>query len=216
MSLTLYYGSGSPYAWRVWLALEHKQIPHDLKHLSFDAGDTRTPEFMALNPRHRVPVIVDGDFSLYESAAILEYLEDQYPSDAAARSLFPKHVRERARVRRLVREIDQYLAEGVEGLVGQLLFTPREKWDDKTIADALKIVRQECAHFERECRGDFLGDGLSAADFSLYPLLALALRIVKKKPNLDLASGIGPKLTAWMSRIEALPYFQKTYPPHWK
>jgi glutathione S-transferase len=64
MPLTLYYGSGSPYAWRAQLGLEHKALAYDLQILSFSAGDTRKPEFMALNPRHQVPVLVDGDFVL--------------------------------------------------------------------------------------------------------------------------------------------------------
>ena len=55
MSLVLYYGSGSPFAWRAHLALEHKALPYELKVLSFSAGDQKKPEFVALNPRHRVP-----------------------------------------------------------------------------------------------------------------------------------------------------------------
>jgi hypothetical protein len=70
LSVRFYYGSGSPYAWRVWLALEHKGIPYHRKTLSFDAGDLKTAEFGALNPRRRVPVLVDDDFALAESAAI--------------------------------------------------------------------------------------------------------------------------------------------------
>ena len=64
MALTFYYASGSPYAWRVWLALEHKAVPYELKQLSFDAGDLKTPEFRGLNPRQKVPVIVDDGFTL--------------------------------------------------------------------------------------------------------------------------------------------------------
>jgi glutathione S-transferase len=79
MTVTLYYGSGSPYAWRVWLALEHKQTPYDLEVLSFDTGDLEKPEFLELNPRHKVPVLVDGGFVLYESAAIVEYVEERWP-----------------------------------------------------------------------------------------------------------------------------------------
>jgi glutathione S-transferase len=41
MAVTLHYASGSPYAWRVWLALEHKGVPYELRTLSFDAGDLR-------------------------------------------------------------------------------------------------------------------------------------------------------------------------------
>ena len=100
MAIILYYGSGSPYAWRVQLALEHKALPYERKVLSFSAGDTRKPEFLALNPRHRVPVIVDDDFVLYESNAIVEYLDEAYPATGAP--LFPGDARTRALVRRLI------------------------------------------------------------------------------------------------------------------
>jgi glutathione S-transferase len=74
MALTFYYGSGSPFAWKVWLALEHKGIPYEFRLLSFDRGDTKTPEFQAVNPRAKVPAIVDDGFALRESAVIVEYL----------------------------------------------------------------------------------------------------------------------------------------------
>ena len=65
--------------------------------------------------------------------------------------------------------------------------------------------------------GDFLVGELGAADFTLYPLLALPLRMeARTKPDLAIAAAIGPRLNAWMRRIEALPYFMATYPPHWK
>src|SRR5713101_8100620 len=94
MSLTLYYGSGSPFAWRVQLALEHKALAYERKVLSFSAGDTRKPEFVALNPRHTVPTLVDGDFVLYESNAITAYLDDAYPGRGAP--LFPGDAKTRA------------------------------------------------------------------------------------------------------------------------
>ena len=103
--IVLYYGSGSPWAWRVQFALEHKALEYERKVLSFAAGDTRKPEFVALNPRHRVPVIVDGDFVLYESNAIVEYLDDAYAG--RGQPLFPGDVRNRALVRRLVAEAVQ-------------------------------------------------------------------------------------------------------------
>src|SRR3954471_4852627 len=115
MSLILYYGSGSPYAWRAQLALEHKALPYELKVLSFSAGDTRKPEFVALNPRHQVPVLVDGDFTLYESSAIVEYLDEAYPATGAR--LFPGDVRTRAVIRRLILEIDNYVAKTTETLI---------------------------------------------------------------------------------------------------
>jgi glutathione S-transferase len=211
--LTFYYGSGSPYAWRVWLALEHKAIAYELKTISFSAGDLRKPEFLKINPRHKVPAITDGDLSLYESAAILEYLDEQY---ASGKKLIPGNTKQRAAVRRLVREADEYFAHAQERLVDQVLFTPQDKWDAGEIASARKALGMELEIFEGYLSGDYLAGELSAADITLYPLIALCLRMEKKKPVLDVRGAIGPKLGAWMKRIEALPYFDKTYPPHWK
>jgi len=84
----------------VWLALEHKHIAYELKTMSFSAGDLRKPEYLAINPRHKVPAIVDEGFALYESAAIVEYLDERYPGP----KLFPGDVRQRALVRRMVQE----------------------------------------------------------------------------------------------------------------
>src|SRR3546814_18292110 len=69
MALTLYYGSGSPFAWRVWLALEYKALSYDLKVLSFDRREHKTADYLTLNPRGEVPVLVDDGFALYESHA---------------------------------------------------------------------------------------------------------------------------------------------------
>src|SRR5512144_1559318 len=132
MNLVLYYGSGSPYAWRAQLALEHKALPYELKVLSFSAGDTRKPEFLALNPRHQVPVLVDGEFVLYESNAIVEYLDEAYPATGAP--LFPGDSRTRALVRRLVLEVDNYFSEAVDPLIDQAFFVKPEERDRDAIA----------------------------------------------------------------------------------
>ena len=80
----------------------------------------------------------------------------------------------------------------------------------------LKALGKELGNFEAYLSGDYLAGELSAADITLYPLIALGLRMEQKKPDLDVRSAIGPKLGAWMKRFEALPYFDKTYPPHWR
>ena len=213
MAMTFYYGSGSPYAWRVWLALEHKAIAYELKAVSFSAGDLTKPEFLALNPRHKVPTIADGEFSLYESAAVVEYLDEQYP---AGKKLFPGSPRQRALIRRLVREADEYLAQSLNPLLQQVFFTKQEKWDLQEIASGRQAFLKELETFEGYLRSDWFAGELSAADFKLHPLIALCLRMEKKKPDLNVGSAIGPKIAAWMKRVEALPYYDKTYPPHWK
>ncbi|HZO11829.1 MAG TPA: glutathione S-transferase family protein [Polyangiaceae bacterium] len=212
MALTLYSLSGSPYGWRVWLALEHKGIAYEQKFLSFDAGDFRGPELASLNPRRRVPVIVDEGFALYESAAIVEYLEDKHPGEPR---LFSADPRTRALERRLIREADQYLAEGLERLVDAILFTPKEKWSEETIASVEADVRKELALWETLIGGDYLAGSLSAADFTLFPEVALLRRMATRKVGL-LADAFGTRITAWIQRMEALPIVERTWPPHWR
>jgi glutathione S-transferase len=212
MALTLYHGAGSPYGWRVWLALEHKRIAFELRTLSFSAGDLKQPEFTAINPRQRVPAIVDDGLALYESAAIVEYLDERYD---APPSLFPGDLGERALIRRMVREADQYAANALEVLVEGVLYTAPGARDEAALAPARDAFVRELRLWETMIRGDGLAGQLSAADFTLYPIIALALRIEKRAPALDIRAHIGPQLGAWMRRIEALPYFAKTWPAHW-
>ena len=212
--ITLYYGSGSPYAWRVQLALENKALEYERKVLSFSAGDTRKPEFLALNPRHRVPVIVDGDFVLYESNAIVEYLDEAYPGRGSP--LFPGDVRQRALVRRLIAEADNYFDKATDTVVDEAFSKKPEERDAGKLATASEGLKEEFAMFTRAMRGDFLAGPLSAADFALYPLVAFLDRCAIKLPAFDPRSLMTPQFAAWKARIEALPYLDSTIPPHWK
>jgi glutathione S-transferase len=213
MAVTFYYASGSPYAWRVWLALEHKGIPHDFKLLSFDAGDLRKPEFLALNPRHRVPVLVDDGFALSESAAILEYVDERWPSEPR---LFDADMRRRAVQRRMVREADEYVADLLETLAEAILFTPAERRSADEISILAGKLGKELALWEAALSGDYLTGALSAADLTLYPMLALILRMDSRHPPLGAARLLGPRLAAWSARMQTLPIVSRTWPPHWK
>jgi glutathione S-transferase len=214
LALAFYYGAGSPYAWRVWLALEHKAIPHERKVLSFAAGDLKKPDYLAINPRGKVPAIVDGDLRLYESQAIVEYLDDAYPD--YGKQLFPGSVRDRALVRRLVCEADSYFVPPMNRLAQRVLFTAPDEWDAGRIAAARDEVAQELERWVPALRGDYLAGPLSAADFALYPLVALALRCEKRNPDLGLRERIPARVDAWMQGVEILPYFPKTWPAHWR
>jgi len=214
MAITLYYGSGSPYAWRVQLALEHKALPYERKLLSFADNDTKKPEFLALNPRHRVPTITDGDFTLYESNAIVEYLDDAYP--AQGRPLFPGDAKARALARRLVLEVDNYFEKPIDVMIDHAFYTKPEARDATKFEAAKEQLRGEYALFAGSMRGDFLAGALSAADFAFYPLVAFTKRCEVKLPDFDSAALLPPPLRAWKSRMEALPYLDKTVPPHWR
>jgi glutathione S-transferase len=92
--LKLYYARPSAYARPVWLALLEKQLPFELIPVDL-SGEQFEPEFLALNPFSHVPVLVDGDFRVIESLAILDYLEARYPD----LSLLPTDAIALARVR---------------------------------------------------------------------------------------------------------------------
>lgn len=214
MALTLYYVSGSPFSWRVYLALEHKQVEFSARMISFDKNEHKTREFLAISPRHQVPVITDDGFALYESSAIVEYLEERFPEGP---SLFPGGQKGRALVRQWVSEISSTVAVEGEVFVRELFYKADPAARDRAaIASARTALAVELERFEGRLSGDWLTPTLSAADFTLYPLLAMFPRYERKEPELGLSRLLGPKLRAFMSRIEALPYFDRTYPPHWR
>lgn len=214
MALTFYYGSGSPYAWKVWLALEHKAIPYEFKLLSFDKGDTRSPAFLAVNPRGKVPAILDDGFALWESAVILEYLEERYPQ----KPLLPSDAKARATARRIAVEADLYLAEAVTELFELTLFR-REKKPAATaeIEDAHDHIMEELERLETQMAGPYLAGELSLADFTVFPHVRLLKRVEDRQPGKGISdSRLPAKIKTWVRRIEALPYYEKTVPPHWK
>lgn len=213
MALAFHYLSGSPFSWKVWLALEHKALPYDLKVLSVDAGDLKAPSFLALNPRGKVPVIVDDGLVLSESSAIVEYLEDRYPSAP----LWPADPQARAGARRIAIEGDSYVYPHVRRLVVELLMRKDGTPDLQAIDEARSSLQKELAAFDANIGAEFLaGAAAGAADYTVYPFLAILRRISARKPDLGLGALIQPNTASWMQRVEALPHFAGTMPPHWR
>jgi glutathione S-transferase len=213
MALTFYFGSGSPFAWKVWLALEHKGIDYTAKRLSFDKDETQSPEFLKINPRGKVPAIVDDGFALYESSAICEYLEEKYPQ----KPLLPKDVKGRATVRRLIGEADDSLYKAGSDLMSKVLFTPAAERDPKQIDEARAKVREELRYWQEYLKGDFFAGALGLADFVIYPYMRMPVRVEERVPGQGLKrEDLPANLAVWMKRVEGLPYFERTIPPHWK
>ena len=73
MALEVFWGSGSPFAWRVLLALEVKRLTYQSTLLQFSKGEHKATEFLKLNPRGKVPVLKDDGFVLNESVAIMGF-----------------------------------------------------------------------------------------------------------------------------------------------
>ena len=217
MKVDFYHGHGSPYSWRVWLALEHLKVPYELKVLSFANKDTTKPEFVALNPRHQVPTIVDDGITLWESIPILEYLDERFGVDGPAR-LYAGTDAERARIRRLVKELEEYLVvEGIDVVTGEVFFKGEEKPDLERVAKGREKIATELRYFEKELKGPFfMGESPCAADFVLAPAMGYVKRIALRKPEARLSEVVPDAIEAWHKRIQALEFYDKTFPPHWK
>jgi glutathione S-transferase len=106
--IILYEHPLSPYAQKCKIALGEKGIAFEAKvPQAFGTGATSDQGFIAENPRHEVPALVDGDVQIFDSTIILEYLEDKWPEPP----LLPKAPAERARLRMLEDVMDtQYEA----------------------------------------------------------------------------------------------------------
>lgn len=217
--LEVFWISGSPYSWRVLLTLEIKQLKYRSRLIEASKEEHKKAEFLALNPRGRAPVLKDGDTVLYESLAIMAYLDRKYPRP----SLFGQTAEETGRVWRRISECLSYLEIPLNRVVLPVYFGKvEEKKDD--IRRAAKAAHTELARWEEDIGNDpwLAGAAISATDVTVYPFLKSLLRAASKETAAPLQLGFlpfearYPRLSAWMGRVEQLPGYEPTYPPHWR
>jgi glutathione S-transferase len=219
MTIEIFWGCGSPYSWRVQLALEIKRIPYQGRQLSFSSQDLQSGKFLAINPRGQVPALRDGEFTLYESIAILSYLDAIQPEPA----LFGSDPAERGLIWRQIMECVYYLEPHMTPFAGTIFSGELPEKSDEAIKSRQQ-VEQEFYRLDAVLeQTDYLaGNRISAADVAIYPVIQLLL-IAARRENTEAVSGRlrkidrhFPALHAWCRRIEALPGFEKTNPPHWR
>lgn len=219
MALDLYWGSGSPYSWRVLLALEYKRLSYTSHLLQFSKQEHKSPPMLRMNPRGRVPVLKDGEFVCFESLAILHYLDRKYPDPP----LFGATAEEMGTIMRVICEYQVYVEEHITRIIAAILFQGLEgRLDD--IAKAVHVVASEARTIEsRFAKSPWLvGDALSAADLVVYPGIKVLLRVLERREAQELRKRLlpleanYPSLAAWLARVEALPGYERTVPPHWR
>jgi len=219
MAIELYWGSGSPFAWRVMLTLEVKGLKYESKLLEFAKGEHKTPAYLQLNPRGKVPTLKDGDFVLYESAAIMAYLDRKYPDPP----LFGKTAEEAGLIWRAICECESYFVSAGDKVVRPVFFGKGLDQVDE-IQQAARTIREELKRLDERLAGSswLVGKEISAADISVFPLVQLLLRAASKEAAQPFNLGLIPlsktysSIARWVQRIEALPNYQRTYPPHWR
>ena len=114
--MLLYSGPLSLFSRKVEIVLAEKNLAFERVLVPFSQTKgyaPKHPAVLAANPKAQVPVLVDGDVTLYDSTVIAEYLEDKYPSP----SLFPREPEARARCRLLELEADEILLVPVRALM---------------------------------------------------------------------------------------------------
>jgi glutathione S-transferase len=219
MAIEIFWGSGSVPSWRVLLALTVKGVPFESRLLSFSKKEHQSAEILAMNPRGKVPVLRDGDYSLYESLAIMLYVDRKHPTPP----LFGDTPEEAGLVMRAIMEHQCYGFDALSKFSRPLLFGQLEAMRDQVIL-AIDGARAELSKVEGalEKRDWLATPKLSAADLFVFPQVKGFERALGKPGADTLDHGLGPlatafpKIAAWCKRIEALPGCDATYPPHWR
>ena len=219
MALELYWGSGSPYSWRVMLALEHKRLPFVSHLLELSRQEHKAPHMLKLNPRGQLPVLKDGDYVCFESLAILYYLDLKYPDPP----LFGRSPEEAGTIMRVICEY-QNNAEPELMKITRAVFTGKARERIEEVTDAMHTLANEARVIEgRLSKSEWIvGEHVSALDFVVFPGIQLLLRALNRDEAAELRSRFlpmafnYPALARWISRVEALPGYERTYPPHWR
>ena len=199
---------GSPFMRAVTATLEEKSVAYRVQ--TYGPGDFRGEAYRKLHPFTRIPVIQHGDFTLYETQAILRYIDAVFDGP----SLQPKDPKAAARMNQLMGVNDWYffpqvgVPVGFQRVVGPVLMgiTP-----DETVIAAAQPNAANCIRVINELLGDkpyLTGDAVSLADLHLYPQLEYFGQCPEGRALIG-----GTRLCDWMQRMGARPSMQATLPP---
>lgn len=197
---------GSPFGRCVLAALEEKNARYRVAPVA--PGTMKAEPHLARHPFGRVPVLEHGDFALYETQAILRYLDRVLPKPA----LTPADPRAAARMDQVMNVNDWYLFQGVSNVITfQRIVLPRllgGVTDEAAVAAALPKAHQVFNELSRLLAGTpyFAGDTFSLADIMVGSQLDLFPELPEWKP----LTAANPNLASWLQRVAARPSFAAT------
>jgi glutathione S-transferase len=201
--MQLYYNHYSSNTRRVLLAADHLGIDFDLVQINLASQDDRR-RLGEVNLNAKLPVLIDGDFVLWESCAIMQYLADGTPGQ----TVWPQERRARADVSRWMFWACQHFAPAIGVLTWEHIwkkFVTGQDADPKEVARGEAELAEAARVLDKHLatRQWLVGDAVSLADYAVVAPL-----MYKEKAQLPLADY--PHLLAWFERIRALPAWQRT------
>lgn len=219
MDHELFWMSGSPYAWRVQLALEYKGVPYASRRMDSGSGENRSPAFLALNPHGKVPVLKTGDAALYESVAIIAFLDRAHP----AVPLFGHTAQEHGRTWQRVSEFENYTRDPLVEIVRPLL-RGYAKDDPEAMRASAARVYDALGWMEQalSITPYLAGDDITAADIVALPNIQMLRRVAVRPEAIAMVLDLEdlsvrlPALGAWLARMEKMRGYDAAYPPHWR
>ncbi len=213
----VFWISGSPYSWRVLLALAVKQVPFKSHLLSVSDGELTSQEFLDLNPRGKVPTLRHGDLTMGESIAIIRYIDRCFPQPP----LFGNDGAEEAKINQQIDEIENYILPNSHSIT-RAVFGDIVADKEELLNTQAGLINSELTGIDNRIDTWLIGKSITAADIVLYPLVAGLLRAANKPAAKDLDLQFlpfdekYPRLAEWCKSLGALPGFNATYPPHWR
>jgi len=205
MKLYGYWRSSAAYRVRIALHLKEIEFESIPVHLVKNGGEQHSESYIALNPTHLVPTLVDGDFSLNQSLAIIDYLDAKYPQHA----LYPDSLEKRADVQALTLDIACEIHPVNNLRIQQYLVKELDATDEKKLHWSHHWMATGFAAVENKLTttaGKYcFGDKVTIADLTLVPQVYNALRF-----NLDMSPY--PLISKVVKNCELLPAFIKALP----
>lgn len=201
--MKLYSGPLSLFSRKVEIALREKGLPFDREMVPFTqvkGYSPKHPAVLAANPKGQVPVLIDGDLTIFDSTVIFEYLEEAYPTPP----LYPAAPKERARCRLLELTADEILLPPLRTLMTRTSPPdPDPERQRQRIAEADRGEIQLHNHYETLSRRlggqEYFCSGFTVADIALFMTILWVQRL--KGPRLD----GHPNLAAWYERVKSRP-----------
>lgn len=215
----LHWISGSPNSWRVLLTLEYKGVDYQSERIDPSQWDRESSGFMKLNPRGKVPVLQDGETIIYESIAIMAYLEERHPETP----LFGLDPAQSGIIWQRIAECIHYTLEPVNEL-SRLMMRDQALNDINHSKDLVQEISKElCTIDEQLANSSFIaGKDVSATDIYFYPAIAFLekMLLLPATNHLDVdfypIPEKLPNLSNWMCEMETIAGFEAAYPPHWR